>query len=56
MRHCALICTALFSSFFDVAPSIAQVIVNDSWADGGRDNGPDPLDSNWWTSSNPNGI
>jgi hypothetical protein len=34
----------------------AAVVVNDSWADGGRDNGPDPLDSNWWTSSNANGI
>lgn len=34
----------------------AQVIVNDSWADGGRDNGPDPLDSNWWTSASSQGI
>jgi hypothetical protein len=41
-----------------LAPSAAcaDVIVDDSWADGGRDNGPDPLDSNWWTSSSPNGI
>jgi hypothetical protein len=34
----------------------AATIVNDSWADGGRDNGPDPLDSNWWTSSTRAGI
>jgi hypothetical protein len=34
----------------------AIVIVNDSWADGGRNNGPDPFDSNWWTSSSPLGI
>jgi hypothetical protein len=34
----------------------AAIIVNDSWADGGRDDGADPLDSNWWTSSSPNGI
>jgi hypothetical protein len=34
----------------------AQVIVNDSWADGGRDNGADPLDINWWTSSASSGI
>jgi hypothetical protein len=34
----------------------AAVIVNDSWADGGRDNGPDSLDSNWWTSSSSSGI
>src|SRR5688572_4566737 len=34
----------------------AAVIVNDSWTDGGRDNGVDPQDSNWWTSSSSNGI
>lgn len=34
----------------------ATVIVNDSWADGGRDNGADPQDSNWWTSASSNGI
>jgi hypothetical protein len=40
-----------------IAPMLpAQVIVNDSWADGTRSNGPDPLDSNWWTSSNVSGI
>jgi hypothetical protein len=33
-----------------------QVIVNDSWADGGRDNGADPLDADWWTSSASTGI
>jgi hypothetical protein len=34
----------------------AVLIVDDSWTDGGRDNGADPLDSNWWTSASPNGI
>ena len=34
----------------------AAIVVNDSWLDGGRDNGADPLDSNWWTSANSNGI
>lgn len=34
----------------------AAIIVNDSWADGGRGNGADPLDSNWWTSSSTAGI
>jgi hypothetical protein len=29
----------------------AQVIVNDSWADGGRSNGADPQDTDWWTST-----
>jgi hypothetical protein len=37
-------------------PTQAAIIVDDSWADGGRDNGADPLDSNWWTSANANGI
>lgn len=34
----------------------AAVIVNDSWADGGRNDGPDALDSNWWTSASSAGI
>jgi hypothetical protein len=32
------------------------IIVDDSWADGGRDDGADPQDSNWWTSSASSGI
>jgi len=36
--------------------ALAQVIVNDSWTDGGRNNGADPLDTDWWTSANANGI
>lgn len=28
----------------------AAIIVNDNWADGGRSNGADPLDTNWWSS------
>lgn len=41
-----------------VTPPTAQaaLIVDDSWADGGRDNGADPLDSNWWTSASSSGI
>jgi hypothetical protein len=39
-----------------VAFAQVQVIVNDSWADGGRDNGADPLDAAWWTSSASSGI
>jgi hypothetical protein len=34
----------------------AFIIANDSWADGGRDNGPVPFDSNWWTSASSQGI
>jgi hypothetical protein len=50
------------SSAFIVAaalvPASAQavVVVNDSWVDGGRDNGADAFDSNWWTSSSSSGI
>jgi hypothetical protein len=38
------------------AETRATVIVNDSWADGGRDDGADPLDINWWTSAASAGI
>ena len=34
----------------------AGVIVDDSWTDGGRNNGADALDSNWWTSASSSGI
>lgn len=39
-----------------VQPLQAAMIVNDSWADGGRNNGADPLDTNWWTSAASAGI
>jgi hypothetical protein len=38
------------------AKANAAIIVNDSWADGGRDDGADPLDTNWWTSAASAGI
>jgi hypothetical protein len=34
----------------------AQVIVDDSWADGGRNNGADALDTDWWTSTSSAAI
>jgi hypothetical protein len=47
----------MITAFFCIAASAhAATIVNDSWADGGRDNGADPLDSNWWTSASSSGI
>jgi hypothetical protein len=52
--HFALACLAV--AFMAAPVTYADVIVNDSWADGGRDNGPDPLDSNWWTSAASAGI
>jgi hypothetical protein len=40
-----------------VCPSVqATVVVDDSWADGGRTDGVDPLDANWWTSTASNAI
>lgn len=47
---CASLCLCL------VGESQATIIVDDSWADGGRDDGPDPLDINWWTSAASAGI
>jgi hypothetical protein len=39
------------------APSLqAVLIVDDSFTDGGRNNGADALDADWWTSANSAGI
>jgi hypothetical protein len=47
----------LLGALLGWAPSTnAAIIVDDSWTDGGRNDGPDPLDINWWTSANANGI
>jgi hypothetical protein len=50
---CVVVATVLISLS---SITSATVIVNDSWADGGRNNGTDPLDSNWWTSASSSGI
>ena len=43
---------ALIGVLLAMAPTArAGMIVNDSWADGGRNNGADPLDTNWWSST-----
>ncbi len=34
----------------------AGVLVDDRFADGGRDNGDDPMDTNWWTTTNSSAI
>lgn len=34
----------------------ASLIVDDSWADGGRTDGADPTDTNWWTSTGNTAI
>ncbi len=38
------------------ATSPATLIVDDSWADGGRNNGTDALDTDWWTSTSSSAI
>jgi hypothetical protein len=55
-RHARAAWTAGFVMLTLAVPVKATVIVNDSWADGGRNNGADPLDSNWWTSAASAGI
>jgi hypothetical protein len=49
---CCVVTVALFAT----ATQAAVIVVNDSWTDGGRNDGPDPLDSNWWTSASSQGI
>lgn len=46
----------LVGGLLSMSSARAALIVDDSWADGGRDNGADPLDTNWWTSASSSGI
>ena len=47
----------LFVAAGILAPAMALAVVfDDSWADGGRNNGADPLDADWWTSSSSSAI
>ena len=54
--YCRLIVAVAALSCARQSFAAPAIIVNDSWADGGRDNGADPLDSNWWTSAAVSGI
>ena len=49
---------AMVAIFLTPAKVFAITIVNDSWADGGRNNGADALDADWWSSvtSNNNAV
>ena len=38
------------------APADAGIVFDDSFADGGRDDGPDNSDSDWWTTTNSSAI
>jgi hypothetical protein len=53
----ALACLLAAGAALTIAQTTsAVVIVSDSWADGGRNDGADLLDSNWWTSASSAGI
>ncbi len=60
LKHVCVVGAAgciLAGAWLALAPlARATLIVDDSWADGGRDNGADALDSNWWTSASSSGI
>jgi len=47
-----------FALILTPAVAFGTIIVNDTWADGGRNNGADPLDADWWstTSTNNNSV
>src|SRR3954465_5838621 len=52
-----VVCFVLASMFFaSTTLSRAALIVDDSWADAGRNNGADPLDTDWWTSTGSTAI
>ncbi|WP_211300998.1 polysaccharide lyase family 7 protein [Aliiruegeria haliotis] len=38
------------------APAEPGIVFEDSFADGGRDDGPDAADTNWWTTSSSSAI
>lgn len=46
----------LFAAVLTPAMAFGQVIVNDSWSDGGRNNGTDLQDTDWWTSTSSQAI
>lgn len=48
------VCAGLFLVSGLQAQTVA--VFNDSWADGGRTDGADPMDINWWTSASSSGI
>ena len=48
---------ALALAALSVVPNApAAIVVNDSWADGGRTDGADPFDTNWWSSVSNSGT
>src|SRR4051794_29216654 len=55
--HTKLIAFSFFmlGAFLMAETASAALIVDDSWADGGRTNGADSLDTDWWSSTSNTG-
>jgi hypothetical protein len=51
-----VVCWILGSIALSPTASRAAIIVNDSWTDGGRNNGADAQDINWWSSVSSSGT
>ncbi len=59
MKRCllaAVVACAMAATVLIPTTTFGAVIVDDSWADGGRNNGPDPLDTDWWTTTSSSAI
>lgn len=56
IRSGSVLACAAFAGLLAVTPSHAALIVDDSWADGGRTNGADALDTGWWTTTTSSAI
>ncbi len=55
MKKSVFLCAAMLAMTATTA-SAQKVIFNDSFADGGRDNGADATDTNWWTTTTSSAI
>jgi hypothetical protein len=55
-RQVEFACCAALAALLVPVSARGVIVVNDSWADGGRTDGADLLDSNWWTSSSTNAV
>lgn len=51
-----LFVAATFASLLMPVMLSGQILVNDSWADAGRNNGADPTDTDWWFSTSSSAI
>ena len=52
----AEVTTATAPTAVAATPAVAGVIVDDSFADGGRDDGADAMDTNWWMTTNSSAL